>query len=581
MAEMDRQASKQVGYDSATKTHQDSMTLISIYKPEAIQYTPYYSTIWDMFEEMTYRHPGYVKHPRIYKHSNRMTMFFGLPDQNMWEDCGDPLDIFRANKIFAEILKSSNAGTLLPGDEWLRESRINASQPPGSTTKSTTNGQGQAPVPDKIFVDGEKVTEFLRIARRRYKPFRSWHNVNSYTDIISNDIEATADGWYTEVEIQYNHHHNSLPSRADIKNPNGSIDWGEDNRLVRKANVELSPQFTRQVSYQFPNCRGKAMASNYGRSILAKQAKDMYKGSLTILGNPHIKPYDVCIINDTYNNIYGPIEVEEVHHILSPETGYITQIYPDTLVVEDDVNPYIILNGIHSSIYTRTEYYATQAILASPSWGSSSNYTTQGKQYYDEYSRVISKYQADIGLIESEMNAGGKVINTLAKTSSLAGLILGGLVGANTFGGLGGLASAGVGAAYSYFYASAKLTSIMYNYIGNGRAYLMVPLIREGMPFVSGINVGYAGGLYKSPMQMIRSYWLDGGIGNSIEMADTIMKEANTRSRYGEGMDNIFLNAQFTADNFAFGISKVFEDIGGAAVNSRLFPQDKLTYRKY
>jgi hypothetical protein len=550
----------------------NSPMLISVYDPDSLIYNVYYSTIWDVFEEMTYRHPSYVKHPRIYKNSNRMTMFFGLPDQNMWEYCGDPLDVYRQDKIFRKILKSG--GTLEEDSPFLQEKRKDTS------AEYNLGDYGEVPA-----VSSEELANFVRLARRRFRPFRNWHNLNSYTDIISNDIEATADAWYTEVEIQYSDSRlkNNVP--AAVTNPNAFIDWQKDNVVVKKANVDLSPQFIRRTTYQFPNCKSKGMANTYARSILAKQAKEMYKGSLTIMGNPYIKPYDVCILNDTYNNIYGPIEVEEVHHIFSPETGYITQIYPDTFVVEEDVTPYIIFNGLQSSVYTRTEYYMELAVAAFPNWGEYNNMTSEGQYYLDNLAESTANYRQKALKVFEEVNAAQDFVESIAVGSGVVGGLAGGLLGLSTkkfiygeglFGSgaavlLGGAAAASL----AYFYASSSLTSIIYNYIAEGRAYMMIPLAREGIPMVAGTNIGFGSGMYKSPGQYIRQYWMDGGLGKSIERADSIMKMANARLRYGASMDNTLLETEFSAKSIGFSVDKMFEDFGGVLADKYLFPSVK------
>lgn len=552
--------------------YSDSPMLVSVYSPDSLIYNVYYSTIWDVFEEMTYRHPSYVKHPRIYKNSNRMTMFFGLPDQNMWEYCGDPLDVYRQDKIFRKILKSG--GTLEDGSPYSQEKRRDT----GADYELADYGEVPA-------VNSEELANFVRLARRRFRPFRNWHNLNSYTDIISNDIEATADAWYTEVEIQYSDANLKNNVAAAVTNPNAFIDWQKDNVVVKKANVDLSPQFIRRTTYQFPNCKSKGMANTYARSILAKQAKEMYKGSLTIMGNPYIKPYDVCILNDTYNNVYGPIEVEEVHHIFSPETGYITQIYPDTFVIEEDVTPYIIFNGLQSSVYTRTEYYMELAVAAFPNWGEYNNMTSEGQYYLDNLAESTANYRQKALQVFEEVEAAQDFVEGIGQGSAVVGGIAGGLLGLSTkkfiygeglFGSgtallLGGAAAASL----AYFYASSSLTSIIYNYIAEGRAYMMIPLSREGIPMVAGTNIGFGSGMYKSAGMYIRQYWMDGGLGKSVERADSIMKMANARLRYGASMDNTLLETEFSAKSIGFSVDKMFEDFGGQLADKYLFPSVK------
>jgi len=51
-----------------------------------------------------------------------------------------------------------------------------------------------------------------------------------------------------------------------------------------------------------------------------------------ITGEPKLKPYDVVFLYDSYNDVSGPIEVEQVTHIFSQETGFVTSIIPDLCV---------------------------------------------------------------------------------------------------------------------------------------------------------------------------------------------------------------------------------------------------------
>lgn len=597
----------------------DKVQTIQITDPEALKYNIFYSTIWDVFEEMTYRHPGYVKHPRIYYKSNRMTMFFGLPDQNMWESAGDPLDTFNANKIFKEMATAAELAyrgqygvgeALVDGRRDIRDVRYETSVNRSSAKESRatqilsdksdiTGNNNQV---NKVYVDSKKLSQFLGYVKRRFKPFRKWHNVNSYTDIISNDIEATSDGWYTEVQIQYT----SVPkwggdtkaedAAEDVKtgattpeNASALVDWDADKVITKQANVDLQPQYVRSTSYQFVNAKSIGLAKTYARAILAKQAKDMYKGSLTIMGNPYIRPYDVLMLSDTYNNMYGPIEVEEVNHIFSPETGYVTVIYPDTFIVQEDTTPYVIMNGINHDVHMKTEYYMENTLAAFPKWGDLQNYSSEGRAYMEDLSRVINAYRRSVQ--EQELDIAK--INTLffsgfvPTATTLAGVGSAGIVASSATGvaaiagvtiGTGGIAAAALlaGAAVAgafYFYASSRITQMILNYIADSRAFIMIPLMREGQPMIAGINFGYGSGMHKSPMQYIRQYWMDGGMGRSLQESDMLMRHANIANRNGGKIDSFMARSELGWERFKFNFDNVFYDMGDYFFQDVLFPE--------
>jgi hypothetical protein len=57
-----------------------------------------------------------------------------------------------------------------------------------------------------------------------------------------------------------------------------------------------------------------------------------YRGGLVILGDAKIKPYDICYIFDEYTEMYGPVEVEQVVHKFSHQSGFVTEIIPKMCV---------------------------------------------------------------------------------------------------------------------------------------------------------------------------------------------------------------------------------------------------------
>jgi hypothetical protein len=377
----------------------DSALLIYTYSPDELKYNIFHSTIWDVFQEMTLRHPGYVAHPRIYEKSNRMTMFFGLPDQNMWCTAGNRQETIKANAIFKAMAREADAyyqkaysvGELMFNGWGLGDGRSDGAPNDIQSFRAGRTSGGNVFKDNnvgKLTVRADLLNTFLKYVRKRYKPFRKWHNINSYTDIISNDIEASSQGWFTVVNIQYQYtrwwgsdsasedaaeNYESRAKALSITDAASFAKWDEDRVITQKANLDLAPNHERSTTFQFLNAKSKGMAKTYGRAKLAHEAKEMYKGSVTVMGSPHIRPYDVVMLNDTYNNMYGPIEVEEVHHLFSPETGYITVIYPDTFIIHEDVTPYLLWNGLSADVYTRTEFYMETALAAYPTWGDLGN----------------------------------------------------------------------------------------------------------------------------------------------------------------------------------------------------------------
>ena len=67
-----------------------------------------------------------------------------------------------------------------------------------------------------------------------------------------------------------------------------------------------------------------------------------------VLGNPHIRPWDICILRDEYNDMIGPVEVEAVVHMFSHETGFLTEIKPNAVVMSNEISSYPVLSALQT-----------------------------------------------------------------------------------------------------------------------------------------------------------------------------------------------------------------------------------------
>lgn len=73
-----------------------------------------------------------------------------------------------------------------------------------------------------------------------------------------------------------------------------------------------------------------------GVSLLKRQVETMYQGTLEIVGNPDIQPYDIIHLQDYTNDMHGAFEVEEVIHTFTPERGFRTVITPNLITYDRD-----------------------------------------------------------------------------------------------------------------------------------------------------------------------------------------------------------------------------------------------------
>jgi len=71
-------------------------------------------------------------------------------------------------------------------------------------------------------------------------------------------------------------------------------------------------------------------------NLLKQEVSKMYQGTIDIIGNPEIEPYDIVHISDYTNDIHGAVEVEEVIHTFTPDRGFITTITPNLITYDRD-----------------------------------------------------------------------------------------------------------------------------------------------------------------------------------------------------------------------------------------------------
>ena len=154
------------------------------------------------------------------------------------------------------------------------------------------------------------------------KAVRSYHFKDSFHHIIANNIIASNRYMYNKVSVEWGNEF-LWQSKKLIKHSSGF------QTVSCQADDDIWIEKIREKRVVERNARNIVTAWMYGLGNLWQGMRDMYTGHLTILGDPSIKPYDFIFMSDYYTDMFGPIEVEQVVHHFSPETGYITTITPD------------------------------------------------------------------------------------------------------------------------------------------------------------------------------------------------------------------------------------------------------------
>ena len=317
--------------------------------PTSCEYQIASSTIWELFHEMSVRHPGWIYGARPYGTEFRYTMFFGPPAQRYWGRPGSNLFIVRANKLRKYLMQESSEDPLR--DMEIREKGfidLYGKQIADFVVKEneiidalgtflSPEGKAQR----KMRVAGNQMRamamqEYLRTLELRFIPFRRYHMFTSNRDIIWNGLIGSEQAVTNAVDITY------YQTMSDTEDNFGS----PARTTVVKAHAFIPEHQLRIAPVRYPNCKGYQMALRYGVGELLHRMKDMYRGEILLLGNPRIKPWDIGIIIDTYNDIVGPVEIEQVVHTFSHETGFITEIKPSAVAFANEISGWPILEAM-------------------------------------------------------------------------------------------------------------------------------------------------------------------------------------------------------------------------------------------
>lgn len=320
--------------------------------PESCRYHIVSSTIWDIFYEMTLRHPGWIRAVRSYGTEFRYTMFFGIPSQRYWSKGASNQFIQRANDL-RTYLEGTNGPEvsldefkMLYGEDLYNDLEKQIDQYFFSRIDPETilNTMGALAIPAiekaKAEIIKRELTaiplrEYLRALEIRFVPFRKYHMLTSETDIVWNGIMSSEQNVANAIDVTYYE-----------KPAEDASDQSTIRTTLIKAHAFLPEHMIRTHPIQYPNCISADMASRYGMGELMHQMREMYRGELVVLGNPRIKPYDICILVDSYNDMVGPIEVEQVVHNFSHETGFITEIKPAAVVIGNEISSWPVLTAM-------------------------------------------------------------------------------------------------------------------------------------------------------------------------------------------------------------------------------------------
>lgn len=170
------------------------------------------------------------------------------------------------------------------------------------------------------------------LTKEHKKTFMQAHVYSSDYNILQNGIKASEEGVYNNVIVTYDGRTaGPFQADSDIQLDRQRTAMVEANIMDRSGSDKLGLELFGKNYYT-----AEAQASKYGMSTVRDYMKDMYKGNLTVIGDPTVKPHDVVYLSDSVTDMQGVHMVKAVHHSMSMETGFITVVEPDAYVVNFD-----------------------------------------------------------------------------------------------------------------------------------------------------------------------------------------------------------------------------------------------------
>jgi hypothetical protein len=321
-------------------------------------YHPFHVTIWDIFKEMELRHPGLIALPVPY--GQRYTMFFGPPTHSYWSRplaLGEKFTLEHIERDVQRFMSRESYRTKAWeawADKREKQRYRSFADRHRAEMKEKLVGQevieeGQS-LPALAAYIKEQYRGMLKrklLKMQRFKPIRRYWMLTSDNHIIANNIRASSHGTHNAVELTYFDDAVGYKlQEAEKQEQMAEAIEAEIETLKMKADDNIEDKDTRVMNAQYYSCYGDFFARRYCIGLLMRSLRDVYKGEIVITGNPAIKPYDVCYLYDSYNDIFGPVEVEQATHILSRETGFITEIKPDLIVNHNDWATQSTLDGM-------------------------------------------------------------------------------------------------------------------------------------------------------------------------------------------------------------------------------------------
>ncbi len=357
-------------------------------------YRIFNKTTWEVFEEMTLRHPGWIAGARPYGLGTEYRVFFGKPTDSVYKRELSEAAKVRLNKIFEMFVDSSNFTVKTNSLSTTTEDELMALLPAKYKRMiKSIRSRLISLLDENSAIESIKkncaillLKEYNDVFSNRKEMFRKYHYASSDTNIVSSNISIN-DKAPNTVNVNYLHTYDSANYGSDYQ--------AKIYTRRMQAHPYIPDENINEISWSETNpdtiqCKGFGAALRYGMALLINGAKEMYDGEIILIGNPKINPHDILLIEDKSNGISGPIEVEAVTHMFSFETGYLTEIKPNALVTGNEAMTYSVTST--APVFLATEQVVKKFSRRGYLNNKPGEKTSLSKEDSNEIMRILNNY---------------------------------------------------------------------------------------------------------------------------------------------------------------------------------------------
>ena len=206
----------------------------------------------------------------------------------------------------------------------------------------------------------EQIRKITGSRSTSFKKISDIHIKVSGRDIVKNDLVLQMP--YNTVSLDYPKDFSGEPSAADI------VRQGDEelNNFILPIHYKLRDSAQRRYNTYFKNINAfpggrQSLRNAVAVNILCNLAKDMYSGSITLLGDSSIREGDRILIWDENTDMFGFIRVRSHTLIMNPKDGYLSVVEPEmitnsTSFLEKDASS-VIFSLLRSGIFLAAAAY--------------------------------------------------------------------------------------------------------------------------------------------------------------------------------------------------------------------------------